>query len=160
MLKSIGARLGATATALALVGASYAAIPAAPAFAGVTACHDENPQIRTQTTISTPYGLSASKADLINAKVINSSNENCYDVTVTIHSRDGFVFHSIQGSTGAWMCETPIAGEPGDVVCHTEVLPKYSSSTIKVRYDRVLPGGPVTGTAGAELDFCSKVQPY
>lgn len=154
MLKSIGARLGATATALALVGASYAAIPAAPAFAGISACHEENPQIRTQTTISTPYGVSASKADLINTKVINGTNETCYDVTVTIHSRDGFVFHSIQGGTGNWMCETPIPGEPGDVECHADVLAKNSSSTIKVRYDRVVPGAPVTGTAGAELSFC------
>lgn len=163
MLKSLAARLGATATSLALMGAVYAAIPAGTVSA-LEECPLEYPQVRTGTTISAPYGVSASRADLITVKVVNTTGIECDDPVVVITPREGFVFHSIVSTTGGWMCQNPLVPfltlegsgvivPEGTVVCHNEILKKYSSNTIRVRYDRITPGGPVSGTASAELSF-------
>ncbi len=153
MLKSIAARLGATAVSLALMGTAFAAIPAGTVHAGIVGCPVEYPKIRTTTSVAAPYGVSASVADQITVKVINSSSTPCDDPVVTIYPREGFAFHSIISTTGGYLCETPGAGNPGPVVCHADVIAKSSSSTIRVRYDRVTPGGAVSGTASSEIDF-------
>lgn len=159
MFKSIAARLGATAASLALMGTAFAAIPAETVSAGIAGCPVGYPQIRTTTAVAAPYGVSASVADQITVKVINSSSTPCEDPVVTIYPREGFVFHSIVSTTGGYMCETPGAGNPGPVQCYADTIAKYSSSTIRVRYDRITPGGAVSGTASSEVDFddCKRI---
>lgn len=150
MLKKFAARIGATVSAAALVGSVFAAVPAGPANAAVY-CTIGYPQARTTTAVSAPYGVSASVADQITVKAINSTSQVCIEPRVIIYPREGFVFHSIVSTTGGWLCKTPVPGDAGPTSCINETLPKYSSSTIRLRYDRVTPGGPVSGTASSEL---------
>ncbi len=150
MLKKFAARVGATVTAAALVGSVFAAIPADVANA-VIQCDLEYPAARTTTSVSAPYGVSASAADQITVKVINTSSQTCYEPRVVIYPREGTVFHSIVSTTGGWMCKAPPVGEPGPTYCDNETLAKKSSATIRLRYDRVSFGSPVSGTASSEL---------
>lgn len=153
MFKKIAARIGATLAAAALVGSVYGALPAGTANAKIDGCDVSYPQVRTTTAVSAPYGVSSSVADLITVKVINTSNQDCFNPMVIITPRDGTVFHSIVSTTGGWECTTPGVGNAGPTYCHNDMLSKYSSNTIRVRYDREVPRGPVSGTASSELVF-------
>ncbi len=154
MLKNLAARIGATVTAAAVVGSVFAAIPTSVANA-ISECDLSYPQARTTTTVSAPYGVSASAADLITVKVINTTGQTCFEPIVVIYPREGTVFHSIVSTTGGWLCKTPPIGEAGFTSCINENLAPNSATTIRVRYNRVSPGSPVSGTASSELILTS-----
>ena len=91
MLKRIAALAGGSALAIALAGGVFGLGPAKSADA-VQNCVIGAPLVRTQTTVSAPYGVSSQVADLLTVKAINNSSKDCYGVGIVIHPRTEIQF--------------------------------------------------------------------